>query len=71
MPREEAEAFLGSPVLETLFCSQEDADSTIRIVCAALEALGYDAEWIREMLVPQMASHAKRRPRDATQARPS
>jgi hypothetical protein len=66
-PRE----FLGSPVLVTLFCSQEYADSTIRIICAALEALGYDAEWIRETLVPQMASHAKRRPRTARQAQPS
>lgn len=56
MLREDVEEFLNSPVLEALFCSQEDTDSTIRIICATLEALGYDAEWIREMLVPQMVS---------------
>lgn len=53
---EEVGELLDSSALEPLLCSQEDADSTIRIICVTLEALEADAQWMSEILVLQVIS---------------
>lgn len=61
MKKKEVQEFLENDALTELLTVSLETEEMARIICATIAALGYNRDWIKELLMPQLMEALKKR----------